>query len=476
MARERFSNLPGKLERLIWKTDPDHRPAWQRRLIFGVRLADALVRDLTQGQLTLHAMSLVYTTLLSMVPLLAVSFSVLKGFGVHNQIEPILIQALAPLGDQSHAIAEKLIGYVDNTNVGVLGSLGLAFLLYSVLSLVSKIELVFNLTWHVERQRGFAQRVTRYLSVLLIGPVLFFSAIGATASARSTAIVQWLLRIEPFGLILEVGAHLLPYALIVLAFGFAYAFVPNTRVKLRSALIGALVAGLLWQSLGYAFATFMAGSTRYTAIYSGLAILILFMIWVYIAWLILLIGASIAFYTQCPEFLATGAREIRLSNRLRERVSLCLATEVASRHLRGLSPCTAEELARTLRLPTSIVRRLLAMLCRDEFLIATAENPPRFVPARAPATVSLSALVGSIGRYDERNQNLPTPDCNPQVIALQEQIEQAVDGALAEQSLADLAAPGEGTQEGTRKGIPIADRFSAFRTRSGSGNGDRGTP
>jgi membrane protein len=446
MESQGFSNLQGKLDRLIWKTDPDRRPAWQRRLIFSARLAYALARDLTQGQLTLHAMSLVYTTLLSIVPLLAVSFSVLKGFGVHNQIEPILIQALAPLGDQSDEIAEKLIGYVDNINVGVLGSLGLAFLLYSVLSLVSKIELVFNLTWHVDRQRGFAQRVSRYLSVLLIGPVLFFSAVGATASVRSAAIVQWLLRIEPFGLILEIGTHLLPYALIVLAFAFAYAFVPNTRVKLRSALIGALVAGLLWQSAGYAFATFMAGSTRYTAIYSGLAILILFMIWVYIAWLILLIGASIAFYTQNPEFLATRAREIRLSNRLRERVTLCLATEVASRHLRGEPPCTAEELARVLRLPTSIVRRLLVMLCRDAFLIATADEPPRYVPARAPATVSLSALVGSIRRYDERDPGLPAPACSPQVLALQERLEQAVDEALAERSLAELADPREGNQ------------------------------
>lgn len=448
-----LSTARTRLNHWVWQTDLESLPGWRSALVQGARLVYAVGRDLTNGQLSLHAMSLVYTTLLSLVPLLAVSFSVLKGFGVHNQVKPILQQALAPLGDKSEEITAQLIGYVDNTNVGVLGSVGLAFLLYSVVSLISKIELVFNYTWHVDDQRGVAKRISQYLGVLLIGPLLLFSALGATASMQSTRLVQRLVAIEPFGLLLDSGAHLLPYLLVVLAFTFTYSFVPNTRVKLRSALIGALAAGLLWQSAGYIFATFMANSTRYTAIYSGLAILILFMIWIYIAWLILLIGASIAFYTQFPEFLSTRSRNLRLSNRLRERVALCIAAEIAARHQQGDPPCDAEQLAGSMHLPITNVRNLLTMLASGGFILATADQPPRYVPAQAPARLPVSELLLSIRRYDEGEQGGALPRCSPTIVDLQARLDQALEDSLAAMSLAELAERVASAEASTSAGV-----------------------
>jgi membrane protein len=448
-----FAILRTRFMRWVWQTDLQSLPGWHAALIQAARLIYAVGRDFTQGQLSLHAMSLVYTTLLSLVPLLAVSFSVLKGFGVHNQVEPILLQALAPLGDKSDEIASQLISYVDNTNVGVLGSVGLAFLLYSVVALISKIEQVFNYTWHVEDQRGVAKRISQYLGILLIGPLLLFSALGATSAAQGTAVVQQLIAIEPFGLLLDSGARLVPYLLVVLAFTFAYSFVPNTRVKLGAAVLGALIAGLLWQSVGYMFATFMANSTRYAAIYSGLAILILFMIWVYIAWLILLIGASIAFYIQFPEFLGTRSRDLRLSNRLRERVALCIAAEIAARHQRGDPPCDAEALAGCLHLPVTNVRNLLAMLADGGFIVATADEPPRYVPARAPTQVSVSQVLFSIRRYDEDEQAPARPRCSPSVVELQATLDHAIEHSLADMTLAELAERLTPTEAGTGAGL-----------------------
>lgn len=435
-----LSELPSRFDGLVWKRDLNQLPPWQAWAIHGARLLHALGRDLKSGQLTLHAMSLVYTTLLSLVPLLAVSFSVLKGFGVHNQLQPMLLQALEPLGDKSHEIAAQLIQYVDNTNVGVLGSVGLAFLLYSVITLVSKIEQVFNYTWRVEAQRPMMQRVSQYLSVLLIGPVLVFSAIGATASFRNLAVVDSLAQVEPLGYLIEIAGRLLPYLLIVLAFAFAYVFIPNTRVKPRSALIGALIAGLLWQSLGYVFAHFMAGSTRYAAIYSGLAILILFMIWVYIAWVIVLIGASIAFYDQNPEYLNSRARDPRLSNRLRERVALAIAARIAARHLGGEPPCSVEALGRALRLPASAVEHCIAMLARDGILIATAEHPPRYLLVNDPARIPLPQLLANVRRFGEDPLQAEPAADQSGVIALEQRLERAAAETLDGLSLADLAA------------------------------------
>ena len=229
----------------IWDDDLRELSSARRLIIVPIRLLIVLTRQLLQGQLNLRAMSLVYTTLLSVVPLLAVSFSVLKGFGVHNQIEPVLTNFLAPLGPRGYELSDNIIGFVENIRVGVLGSLGLVFLLYTVVSLIQKVESSFNYVWQVERLRGLAQRFSSYLSVILIGPVLVFTALGVTATAMSNTLVQDLMSVEPFGRLFLTFTKFIPYFLVIAAFSFIYMFIPNTRVRLFPAVVGGVVAGVL---------------------------------------------------------------------------------------------------------------------------------------------------------------------------------------------------------------------------------------
>lgn len=433
-----IAQLPEQVERLLWHTDLATLPGWQRGGLHLARFGYAIGRDLTQGYLTLQAMSLVYTTLLSLVPLLAVSFSVLKGFGVHNQIEPMLLNALAPLGDRAAEITNRIIGFVDNVRVGVLGSVGLAVLIYTVVSLIQKIEQAFNYTWRVEQPRPFTQRFSQYLSVLLIGPVLFFSAVGVTASIAGTSIVQDLASVEPFGTLLHYLSRLVPYLMISIAFAFVYLFVPNTRVRVVSALIGALVAGVLWQGAGWLFATFMVSSTRYAAIYSGLAILILFMIWVYVAWLILLIGASVAFYYQHPEYLASRSRELDLSNRMKERLALTAAALVARNHYSGAAPWTAQAMAKELSLPSTTVEQVLAVLEAGGYLIPTAGTPPAYLVARAPESIPLADLLTHVRCYEHGHRGCREHAALAQVEEMERRFADAVAEALAGRTLRDL--------------------------------------
>ena len=297
----------GKIKTLItdavWQADLMQLPRWHAAAVGGLRISWAVLRDFAEGQISLRAMSLVYTTLLSMVPLLAISFSVLKGFNQQYEIESFLLELLAPLGNTGIDIASRISGFVENIKAGVLGSIGLGLLVYTVISLMQKIERVFNFIWHVPRQRPFAQRFSGYLSVIMIGPVLVFSSLGITASLTSTSVVVALTSIEPFGTLIRFAGTLLPYLLVVGAFTFIYLIMPNTRVRVSAAFVGAAVAGLLWNTAGWAFASFVVSSTQYTAIYSAFAALIIFMIWLYVSWLILLIGANIAFYYQHPEYL-----------------------------------------------------------------------------------------------------------------------------------------------------------------------------
>jgi membrane protein len=437
----RFSS--GAWERLLWG-DTALLPAWQRHLQLPLRLLHALGRDLVSGMLTLQATSLVYTTLLSLVPLLAVSFSALKGLGVHNQLEPVLMQVLHPLGDGAQEIAQQLIGYVDNTNVRVLGAVGVAVLLYSVVSLISKIEQVFNLTWRIDRQRPIVERFSRYLSVLLVGPVLLFSALAASASLRSNSIVERLVDIEPLGFLVHTGEQVVPLLLITLAFTFVYTFVPNTRVRYGPAVTGALVAGLLWISAGSLFADFMAGSTRYAAIYSSLAIPILFMMWVYFAWLIVLIGANIAFYLQYPEYLNSRERDLRPSNRLRERLALKLMQRVVRRHFAGPEGATEDELAQALRMPLVNVRTSIRILHAGGFLMTTATSPPRLLPAQAPERMLVRDLLHHVRRFGE--DPVVTPDSDPDVTItmVEQRLQAALDESLGAMSLKELALRKEG--------------------------------
>ena len=311
---ERIRNLA---DEALWNPAVDKSTAIEHRLLRLLRLPYALARDLASGALRLRAMSLVYTTMLSIVPLLALSFSVLKGLGVHQTLKPLLFKFFEPLGDRGAEMTEQVIGFVDNVKGSVLGSVGLLFLIRIVYSMVQKVEDSFNYVWQVEKPRSMARRFSEYISVILIGPVVMVFALGMIASINNTALVEKLAAIEPFGTTLILAGKLAPYILIVLLFSFVYAFVPNTSVRIRAALVGGVIAGIFWAFTGALFASFIANSVSRAAIYSGFAIVLVALIWLYLSWLILLLGAQISFYVQRPEYLRHGRQQIEPVGQLR---------------------------------------------------------------------------------------------------------------------------------------------------------------
>jgi len=428
------------IQAAIWRNPPEPVPAWKAALLRVVRITVVLIRDIWEGQLTLRAMSLVYTTLLSIVPLLALSFSVLKAFGVHNQTEPMLRRFLAPLGPKGEEVSHQIIEFIQNMNVGVLGSLGLALLLYTAVSLVQKIEVSFNYIWHVSQPRSLGERFSRYLSVLLVGPILLFAALGLTATAMNIGVVRDVLALEPFGqLVYEMG-RVMPYLLVIGAFTFVYIFIPNTRVEPGPALIGGIVGGVLWQSAGIAFALFVASSTQYSAVYSGFAILILFLIWVYLSWLILLFGASVAFYLQHPEYLVAEGGEPRLSNRMRERLALVIASLISSHYVAGRPAWTLRQLTQALNVPMHAVDVVLVALVQGQLLVKSNDDPPAYLPARDLGAISVEQLLEVVRSAGEDRflnpAGLPVPAPVAQVLA---RLDQALNAAATDISLKDLA-------------------------------------
>lgn len=386
--------LAARLERWLFEP-PDTligKPLWLLTRI--LRYPYALIRDVARGDLTLRAMSLIYTTLLSIVPLLALSFSVLKGLGFHKQLEPVLYTFLEPLGEKAYDLTSQVMAFVENVRGGVLGSIGLIFLLYTVISMVQKVEEAFNFVWRVDQPRSFGRRFSEYLSVMVIGPALIVGALGLLGAMSSSSVVQAVSQYEPFGSILLILGKLTPYLLVIGVFTFLYAFVPNTRVQLRAALIGGIAAGLGWVATGLIFTSFVKTTGGTLVIYAGFAIVIVTLIWLYASWLVLLLGAQLAFYVQHPQYLRPGRGEIQLNTSLRERAALSIMYLIVHDFGSGRPRWSTNRLAEHLDLPGAALGPILTALEQRGLLIVAEDDT--WIPARDPAVIELADVLDAI--------------------------------------------------------------------------------
>jgi len=369
--------------------------------------------------LSLQAMSLTYSTLLSLVPFLAVMFSVLKAFEVQNALEPFLAQMLQPLGADASEVTKKIIDFVDNLRLGILGAAGLAMLFYTVVTLVAKIEDALNRIWRLPRSRTWGQRITAYLSVVLVGPVMVFTALTLTASAQSYWLVERLVQIGFVSYIFTLTTNVMPFVLFCGTFTFLYKLIPYTNVRLSSALIGGATAGILWQLIGTAFAAFVANSARYAAIYSSFAIMIVFLIWLYVGWLIFLVGAEVAYFHQHPSAFIRESLPGLKGHRFQEWLALSALVEITRRHLSQAPPWQPTELAANLGVLS--LENMFDEFVRAGILLRSIEpegialaRPPEAVPVKdildivsdsaAPAVENAGPAAHVLSRRDQAVQ------------------------------------------------------------------------
>lgn len=434
-----LAHIQHRLNKYLWDTDLRSINKFHAFLIESLRIFYGSIRDLSSGMISLRATGLVYTTLLSIVPLLAVSFALLKGFGGHNQLEPALINLLEPLGESGIQISRLIIEFVDNIKVGVLGSLGLLFLIFTVLSLVKKIESAFNYTWRITITRNIVQRFSNYLSVILVGPLLLFTSAALTASFRSSTFVDKFLSIEPFGTILLSLGETVPYLLTIISFTLIYLLIPNTKVKLFSALYGAIIATILWKMTGALFTAFIVNSTNYTAIYSGFAILIIFMIWIYMSWMIILTGASISYYHQNPDRINDRSQITCLSCRLREKLALTIMQLVATSFHKNEQAWTLKTLSTKTGVSENALMIVISELLANNLLRTSGKKNLHFLPGQSIENISIEMIINAARSAEE------TPRLHPGNVTSAESVNQTISslehattGSVKNRSLKDL--------------------------------------
>ena len=431
----KFVTVKANIFRYIWSYNPCAPGPQGSHWHHFLQIMAMVVLDLKNGMLNLRSAGLVYTTIFAFIPLLAGTVWVLKRLGVHEQLEPVLARMLEPLGEQSAEFSVRVVAFVEKMEIGLLGILGFGLLLFAAISLMRKIESAIHHTWRLQIKRSWLHRMSIYLGLLAVGPALVFSALAVNASLASHAMLVAVNNLPLLGDMVGIFGKFLPYMLVTGAFTLIYQAVPNTGVKFASAFYGGLIAGIIWGSTGILFAIFVGGSTSYTVIYAGFAILMLLVIWVYLSWLILLIGASIAYYHQHPERLGRSGLKIHLSAQKRDQLALQSMLSIARSQQRDSNlGVSIDELAGQQKVPVDKLQPVLDDLEANNLLRRAGAKSERYLPSRPIGNIRLiDIVVGS--RATEDTDSGEGFICDNSISKLLDEIESCSQSILGEDTL-----------------------------------------
>lgn len=363
----------------VWLVEIDKLPRLKSVLYKQIQMTLYVWREFWRDNSLLRASGLTYTTLLTLVPLLALMFALLKGLGVQRVLEPIVLERLT---GGSHAVTQQIMEYVSRIHVGSLGTLGITFLFGTMVLVLTNIEMAFNQIWQVDRGRPWLRKCSDYLGLVVILPVAMFVAVSLTTFVKSHLVTQELLTIDFLGRLYVYLLKLAPFFIMWLAFSFIYLFMPNTKVNPVSASAGGIIGGTLWQFCQWAYIHYQFGFSTYGAIYGPLSQLPMFLIWVFVSWIILLLGAEIAFAHQ-------NLARFRLRQRwlAHPTVNKCywglqLLVLVCKKFEAGEPASTDMELAEKLQIPVEETRALVDVLQNMGALKASGENGREILPAK----------------------------------------------------------------------------------------------
>ena len=315
------------------------------------------INRFTQDRLANKAAALTYSTLLAIVPILAIVFAIARGFGFDDLIRS---QITATFGGQTEAvevILQFVNSYLSETKSGVFIGVGLILLLWTVLNLVNNMEITFNRIWQVKKPRNMYRRITDYSSMLLLLPILLVVS-GGLSIYMSTALKY----VEDYALLAPLGKfmiRLIPFALTWFMFTGLYIFMPNTKVKFRHALVAGILAGSAHQAFQFLYISGQLWVSRYNAIYGSFAALPMFLLWLQISWIICLFGAQLTYATQNIGNFSFDKDTRNISYRYREFVSILILSLITKRFAQGEPPYTAEAISEQSQIPIQLVHRTL---------------------------------------------------------------------------------------------------------------------
>lgn len=408
----------------IWKISLESKSKTTRFLFRQLRILIVSVKGFNEDNLLLRASSLTFYSLLSIVPVIALLFGIAKGFSLENELRDRILEQDGNNAEVWQRVVEFSDSLLNNTKGGVVAGFGVVILLWSVMKLMMNIELSFNDIWQLTKGRSWIRKFTDYFSLILIAPILFILSSSFTiylkAQFEELAVSFEILGF--FGPIVNFLFQLTPYLLIWIAFTILYMIMPNTKVKFSSALIAGIVAGTSFQLFEWAYITFQVGMTRYNAIYGSFAALPLLLIWLQTSWLIVLMGAEIAFANQNIEHFEREQEAHQLNFKSMKLINIFVVQQVLKSYNAGEKPLSLSQIADAAKIPVRITQKAITQLL-DAGLLAEvsvgAKEEQTYLPQKNIAQLSINNIyqaVESIGADVELSNH-------PELVDLKERIE-----------------------------------------------------
>ena len=426
------------LNRDLWSPEQTARRsfAWARNAL---QLLVLVTQEFIRHQLLLRASALTYYSMLSLIPLLAIVLSLVGALGVREDLARVLVDYLAAGSPEA---GPRILAMVEKLDFAGLGTLGAAILFLTTVLGISSIERSLNTIWGVSRERPWERRIPDYLAVLILAPLMLGVALSLGTTLQSQAIVQWLLQVPGFERLFDLGLRQAPLVFLSLGFGFIYWFLPNTKVRILPALLAGVLAAILFTIAQRVYVGFYVGVGRANWMFGGFAFLPLLLVWIYISWVIMLIGAEVAFALQNLALVREARRGEDPGPAAREALGLAIAAQVARAFRDGNRAEDSEGLAEALRIPIRSVREILAKLQHAGIVAPSAEEPDTYQLGRAAESVRVSDVLGAL--RGPRDAPTPLSELDPAVGRVIEELDHSSEQALAERTLADLleAPPG----------------------------------
>ena len=353
------------------------------------------VRFFTAKRVLTKASALTYSTLLAIVPILAVVFAIARGFGYNKYIEIWFREAFSSQPQAAEVIIGFVNSYLVHTKSGIFLGIGLLFMLYTVLMLVSNIEEAFNEIWQVKKSRSMFRTFTDYLAMVFVFPILIVLTSGISIFLATVAgqmpdflmlgtAVRWLI-------------DLIPYVLMSTMFIALYIFMPNTRVRFVSVIVPGILAGIAMQGLQFVYIHSQIFLSSYNAIYGSFAALPLFMLWMQISWTICLFGAELCYTNQNLDYYDYDAHAGEISHRYRLMLCALLMSRICRRFAEGKKPYSVIELREETTIPIRFVNDLLYELIDAGLLVEITSDEKgeesHFMPVEDLSNMTLGIMV-----------------------------------------------------------------------------------
>jgi len=359
-----------------------------------------LIKKFREDKCILRASALVYTTLLAIIPLLAIGFSVIKGFASQLKYNEIIKKFLMPLGEQGEKLANKINYYVNNTDFSSIGIIGFIFLIMTIISTMSNIEKTFNEIWGVRKSRNILKKIPDYLSVTIIGPTLFI----VSMSLIITNELKFLLPVIIIK-ILSIIPEFMPYLVIVFTMTFIYIYIPNTKVKFIPALFASIITGFIFIQNQISYTYFSIISVRYNAIYGVFAQIPLFLIWLYLCWLIILLGSEIAYVLQNFKSYKYKFDTKKLSF-LEIEIIAILILSYLKEAFNNNKELYLSKLIEKIKIPDRKIKEVLLILTRLKYIILKENEETQIIASVNPLTIEIEEIIEKLSNYKEERENL----------------------------------------------------------------------